>query len=674
MPAARLATLLAVLAAAATLVAGASSAEIAPPTGLHGFMLRSDEPLTTDFHRTPSFGWDPVPGAISYQFQLSTSSTFRDNGTLYDDRKLTTPVAAPPLTLPWITGSPHALYARVRTVLDAGTTQWSAPYGFDVTPPPPPKPLPSYPGLLRWTPLEGADAYQVWLIDTGKMETVRTNVLDEREFYTFHQAPQWTGNVRWRIRAVRGDVFNYRVNGMPVTMYGAWSPVYSSSNTPVTPGPIKLTGTVSDVFSEGSPTSPAHRFMPAFMWTGDQSMNGVATEIYRVYIFTDKQCLNRVYSSAVVGSQVWSPRLAGPLSLPTNDASMNLARSSYLSDGKESSNLTADFEIIKNGPNEQWVPAAPTTAIPGDVPAAAGTTPPPDPAGGASGAGSAGGGGGSTSISVGGSVGPPIDLWDTNWPESGYYWTVIPVTPLGLGLSGTVVAPPGAGKGSTILPVSTTTGFRIGDSITIGVAPSSDTTTVMSVGTGTLTLAAPTAFPHAPAEQVNRAGGSIIYQDMELPQEVCAAGRVQRFGISSEPSLTTGAAPFATGLSPNGRLTSATSTPSFYGAPLVAWTPAFGANIYEIQYSKVKYPFKPEIDPRSKTTGSLTFSTSDVLPFRNGAMAGTWYYRVRGIDYNLPTGVQQMGWSDPEKLVVTKPTFKISVAPKKKFKVVGKSK
>ena len=26
--------------------------------------------------------------------------------------------------------------------------------------------------------------------------------------------------------------------------------------------------------------------------------------------------------------------------------------------------------------------------------------------------------------------------------------------------------------------------------------------------------------------------------------------------------------------------------------------------------------------------------------------SGTWYYRVRGFDYNLPTGVQQMGWSD----------------------------
>ena len=45
---------------------------------------------------------------------------------------------------------------------------------------------------------------------------------------------------------------------------------------------------------------------------------------------------------------------------------------------------------------------------------------------------------------------------------------------------------------------------------------------------------------------------------------------------------------------------------------------------------------------------------------------------MRGIDYNLPTGVQQMGWSDPEKLVVAPPTF--AIAPtgvkKKKFKIV----
>ena len=669
MPAVRVSILFAVLAAAAILVGGASSADVGAPTGLHGFLLRSDEPTTTDFHRTPSFGWNPVPGAVTYQFQLSTSSTFRDNATLYDDRRLTTPVAAPPLTLPWITGSPHALYARVRAILDSTTTAWSASYGFDVTPPPPPTPLPGYPGLLRWTPIEGADGYQVWLIDAGKMEVVRTNVLDEREFYTFHQSPQWIGTVRWRIRALRGDTYNYRVNGMPVTMHGAWSPVYSSSNPAVTKGKIALTGTVSDVLSNGSATSPAHRFMPAFMWTGDQSSSGTAAELYRVYIFTDKQCLNRVYSSAVIGSQAWSPRLTGPLALPTDDASVTAARGGYLGDGKEASNLTADFEVVTNGPNEQWAPATATTLVPGDVPAATGTTPPPDPTGAASSAASSGG---SSNISVGGNLGPPIDLWDTNWPESGYYWTVIPVLPLGLGLSGTVVAPPGALKGTTTLPVSTTTGFRVGDTITIGVAPSADSTTVIGVGAGTLTLGSPTGFAHAPGDSVNRAGGSIIYQDMELPQEVCAAGRVQRFGISSEPSLTTGSAPFATGLSPSGRLTSAAGTPAFYGSPLIAWTPAFGASIYEVQYSKTRYPFKPETDPRSKTTGLLTFSTSDVLPFRGSAMAGTWWYRVRGIDYNLPTGVQQMGWSDPEKLVVTKPKFKIQAGATKKFRVIGK--
>jgi len=669
MHAARLAALFAVLAAAATLVAGASSADVAPPTGLHGFMLRADEPLTTDFHRTPSFAWNPVPGAITYQFQLSTSSTFRDNGTLYNDAKLTTPVAAPPLILPWITGSPHALYARVRAVLEATTTQWSAPFGFDVTPPPPPTPLPGFPGLLRWTPIEGADSYQVWLIDTGKLESVRTNVLDEREFYTFHQSPAWTGTVRWRIRAHRADVSGYLVNGMPAALWGAWSPIYSSSNTPVTAGQIALTGTVSDVVSDGTSSSPAHRFMPAFMWTGDQSISGATAELYRVYIFTDKQCLNRVYSSAVVGSQVWSPRLGGPLSLPTDDASMAAARSGYLGDGKESSNLTADFDVVPNGPNEQWGAATPTAAVPGDVPAAPGTTPPPDPTGNASGAAA---GGGSSSVSVSGVIGPPIDLWDTNWPESGYYWTVIPVAAVGLGLSGTVVAPPGAPKGTTTIPVTTTTGFRVGDAITIGVSPTGDSATIASVGSGTLILATPTLFAHSAGDAVTRAGGSVMYQDLELPAEVCAAGRVQRFGIESEPSLTTGAAPFVTGLAPNGRLTSAAATPAFYGSPLIAWTPAFGASVYEVQYSKTKYPFSPEVDPRSKTTGYLTRSTSDVLPFRKGAMTGTWWYRIRGIDYNLPTGVQQMGWSNPEKLVVTAPTLKIATAAKKKFKVVGK--
>ena len=666
---ARLAALLAVLAVAGT--AHASAADPGAPTGLHGFLLRADEPTTTSFHRTPSFAWDPVPGAVGYQFQLATSSTFRDNGILFDDTTLRTPVAAPPLTLPWITGSPHALYARVRALTGATTTAWSDSFGFDITPPPPPTPLSSYPGLLRWTPIEGADAYEVWLIDTNKIETVRTNVIDEREFYTFHQAPAWTATVRWRVRALRGDVFNYRINGFPVTPRGPWSPIYSSSNPVQTNGPISLTGTVSDVVSNGSSSSSAHELMPGFVWSGNQTQAGVAGELFRVYVFTDSQCLNRVFTSAVIGSPAYAPRLSGPLGLPSSSASLSAARGGYLGDGPESNDLMYDYTQVQ--PTEQLSPATPTTLVPGETPAAPGTSPPVGanptaPSGsGSSGSTPAPSGSGSSAISVGGNVGPPVDLWDTNWPESGYYWTVVPVQAVGLGNT-SAVASPGAAKGSTTIPVTSTTGFRIGSSITIGVAPNLDTVQIVGIGSGSITVGSALGFGHGVGDPVALATSSVLYQDMELPQDVCAAGRVQRFGISSEPSLTTAQTPFATGLSATGRLTSAAETPAFYGQPLVAWTPALGANIYEVQWSKTKYPFAAEVDPRSGAKGFLTFSTSTVLPL----LPGTWYYRVRGIDYNLPTGVQQMAWSDPEQLVVTKPKLQIVLNPKPgKFKVIG---
>ena len=654
----RIASLLALAVFAAT--ATTSSAAAPTPTGLHGFLLRATEPRTTAFSRTPSFAWNPVPGAHTYQFQLSTSNTFRDNGVLYDNAALTSPVAAPNLTLPWITGAPHALYARVRADLGTTTTPWSVAFGFDIVSPTPPTPLPAYPGVLSWTPTPGADGYQVWLIDTGKMEFVRTNVLDEREFYTFHQTQAWIGSVRWRVRAVRGDQFNQRINGLPVSHYGAWSPVYVTSNPAMTSGPITLIGTVSTVFSDGSDASPAHQMMPAFMWSGNQTLNGTSTELYRVEIFTDSACLNRVYTGAVVGSPAWAPRLNGPLALPGDPAGVLAARSGYLPDGTETSSVTLDGQTLT--PAEQQAPAAPTTTVPGDIPAFPGTTPP-----GGSTAPTSGGssGTGSSTISVSGNVGPPVSLWDVDWPASGYYWTVVPV--VGTGNSSTTIGPSGVIKGATIIPVLNTAGFKAGDSIMLGTAPANEPDTIASVGAGTFTLTTATTLAHSGGDAVTHANGSISYTDAELAQDTCAAGRVQRLGISSEPTVTSATTPYATGLSSSGRLTSAAGTSKFYGRPLVAWTPALNADIYEIQYSKTAYPFKPELDPRSNSRGYLTFSTSDILPLS----AGTWWYRVRGIDYNLPTGVQQMSWSDSQRLVVAAPKFKLAPgAVKKKFKVV----
>jgi hypothetical protein len=646
--------------------AAARTAALDTPSGLHAFLLRTDEPSSTSFNRTPSFSWNPVSGATTYQFQLSTSSSFRDNGIIYADHRLTSPVAAPAVTLPWITGNPHSLYARVRAVTQTTTGPWSPAFGFDVVPPPPPTPLPSYPGLIRWTPVPGATGYQIWLIDANKMEVVYSNVLDEREFYTLHQSSAWTGTVRWRIRALRSDTYNQRINQIPVSTFGAWSPVYSSSNSATSGGPIQLRGTVADVYSNGSDSAPAHRLMPAFLFSGNQSLAGTPAELFRVYVFTDKQCLNPVLIGSVTGAPAFSPRPYGTLTMPTLPTSLQSSRSRYLGDQQPHSQTTNDFgyDGTTLALSEQAKAATPTTAIPtapGEATGSAGSSGSAGSAGASSSAGSAGPGG----LSFAGDPGAPINLWDTEWPNAGYYWTVIPVGAVSPGALTTFVRSPGAKVADTSVPIAGDPGFNIGDTVTIGA----ETVTITGIGDGTISVTA-LKFAHTEGQQVDRVGGGILYVDLEMPQDACAAGRVARFGKSSEPALTSAGDLFATGLSPLGRLTSALHTASFYGSPLVSWTPALGAEAYQVQWSKTKYPFVAEDDPGAKTKGFLTTGTSSVLPI--GKTPGTWWYRVRGFDYSLPTGAQQMSWSDPAKVVLTKPKFKItsSAGSKRTFKLV----
>ena len=622
----------------------------AAPASLHGFLLRADEPAGNSFPRTPSFAWNPVPGATRYQFQLATSSSFRESGLVYSTSGLTTPVVAPTVMLPWITGNPHALFARVRGITASATTAWSAPFGFDMEPGPAPKPLPSEPGLLRWSPTEGADGYQVWFIDinnpTPKMETVFTNVLDEREFYTFHRTASWTNTVRWRIRALRtdrtDDNLQTRQNGLPAVGYGPWSPVYSSTNPAYSGGPITLGHTVSDVVSNGDPSSPAHRLMPAFTFSGDQTINGTSAELFRVYVFTDRQCLNRVFTSAVFGGPAYAPRPFGPLALPAVPAALPIARSSYLSDGSEPTGYT--FDGLKVKPSELAAPATPTTAAPSDSDSNPGSST-PSPAG-------------PTQIQIGsGVLGAPVDLWDTDWPSSGYYWTVIPVAAVSPGAISTSTSS-AAAIGSSTVNVVSGVGFSSGDTVLLGGKGNQEAVTVVTVSGTTLSLAGTFKFAHGVGEPIIRTGGNLQYQDLELPQDVCAApyNRVARFGKNSEPSLTAAGELFASGLSTQGKLTAGRSNKAFYGAPLVAWTPALGASVYEVQWSKTRYPFKPEPNPKnSNALGTLTLGTSTVLPLK----PGTWYYRVRGFNYALPTGAQQMSWSDPAKIVVAKPRFRV---------------
>jgi hypothetical protein len=664
----RLACLLTILLAASIAGTASASTAVTAPTDLHGFMLRADEqdPPATVFHRTPSFAWAPVAGAIGYQFQLSTSSTFRDNAVFFNASDLKSPVVAPPLALPWITGSPHSLYARVRaTVATASGTEvtdWSDDFGFDMAPPPPPTPMASDPGLLRWTPIEGADAYQVWLVDvrpgssTGKQETVRTNVMDEREFYTFHQNAKWIGSVRWRVRAMRSTAGGTPRNGFPAVTYGAWSPTYNSTNPAVVSGqPVEPIHTISDVISNGLKGSPAHKLMPGFVWKGNLSLNGTAAELFRVEVFSDSQCLNLVYTSPIVGGPSYAPRPGGPLALPSDVNGIGAARGAYLSDGAQP--LSEMYDETPLTSQEELPPAAPTTAAPADD-SPPGATPPAAAAAAAAGGAAP-------------KVGAPVDLWDTYWPESGYYWIVMPVSSSAATAGASTVSGPGASKGSTLVPAADTTQFQVGESITLGTGLTTDTASITAIGNGLLTISAALNNGHAPGEPIVSPGSSgVVYRDLDLPQDVCAAStpahptRLQ-FGILSEPTLTAGQDPFVTGLSATGKLTSAATASAFYGQPLVAWTPALGAENYQVQWgkeapgAKSAYPFTP-------AGTMMTTSTSVVLP----VTAGTWWYRVRGFDYNLPTGAQQMAWTDAQQLVVTAPTFSLAPTTKTTLKIV----
>jgi hypothetical protein len=619
-------------------VAGATSTKAKAPAHLHGFLLRADEPADASFERTPAFAWNPVPGAVSYQFQLATASSFRESAIVYSVKGLKTPVAAPTVTLPWVS---DMLRARVRAVTSSSVTPWSTILNFDMEPTAVPTPISSYPGILRWTPIEGADGYEVWLVDAQKFETVYTNVLDEREFYTFHRTPNWMGSVRWRIRALRLDrAGDKRQNGLPAVGYGAWSPVYSSTNPSYSGGPINLVGTISDVVS--TPAAPvAHELMPGFSFTGDQALDGTSAELFRVEVFTDRTCLNRVFAGSVVGGPGYAPRPYGPLALPTSAVAISAARASYLDDGDQPSAVTIDRRAVDS--TESAEQAKPTTAVPDDSDADPGnetsaTTSAPQ----------------QVTIDASADLGAPVDLWDTQ-DSGGYWWTVIPVEAVSPGaLSTTLTAP--APAGATTVQVADGTGFVNGDIVSIGDPLNQDIVTVTSASGSTLTLATPLKAAHGVGEAVDRAGGAVQYRDLDLAQDACASGRVARFAKTSETTLAAAGELFASGLSPKGKLISATRKSSFYGSPLVAWTPAMGATVYEVQWSKTASPFRPEPDAQNGgARGTMTLGTAAVLPLT----PGTWYYRVRGFNYSLPTNSQQMSWSNPAKIVVAKPQFKL---------------
>jgi hypothetical protein len=578
------------LALALVAPAHAAPTSLTRPKGLRAFLADKGTGGDVTFSRTPAFAWRPVRGAAKYEFALSTSPLFATSGLVWDDSTLKTPVAAVPIALPWITGDPHSLYARVRALGANGAVgPWSKSFGFDMrwTGTGIATPLPGANGLIRWMPIDGASGYQVWWWNTNVMGTGRskiisttTNMADEREFYTFHADSSSYSTVQWRVRAVRRTDFT-AINKLPTTSYGPWSPVYTSMNSPFQTGLFANLSTLGEPDVEGHrPAQDGYQLMPGFVFTGDSGF-GSATQLYRIYVFSDQDCVNEVFAGSIVGSPAYVPRSSGGLKLPVNTAELDVAGHYDLADGTQGSAVSATGDAVI--PSEDTPPST-FTAVYINAPessASGSSTSTPLPSS-------------STGIifpSSIKSVGAPVNLWDTNGSKGHYYWTVVPV---------------------------------YFDTPTTALSPPSAT-----------------------------ASDQLAYWDGEVPQDACQiGGRESTFGKASERPGTRDLKtqdPHVWGLSPDGTLVAANKpTPRVFGAPLVAWAPALGASAYEVQWSKTSYPWRPR--------GNLfTFSTSTTL----NLTPGMWYYRVRGIDFSLPTAVPQMAWTNPVGVAVARPKFQL---------------
>jgi hypothetical protein len=569
MRAARLAII--VFALLATLAASAPAkqpAALAAPKGLRGFLLRPNEGVVHTFSRTPAFAWNPVRAASCYEFELGTSRTFEESTVVWSNvptgaasgrycgtvkgfavtvqpkasgnttqSTKATPTKIPAiripavsldLTLPWFTGKPYALYAHVRAVTTKGATRWSRPFGFNTRWEEVPVPLGSKPGLVRWTPVEGATSYEVWYPDIRKSLATHTNVADEREFYTFHLDDGWWSTVRWRVRAVR-QVLGSIPNGLPAVSYGPWSPMYATTNPGWASGKLQVKSAVSDVVSSGWKDA-AHQLMPALTFTGDVGLDARDYRLFRVYAFTDADCVNVVYRGSVVGGPAFAPRISGPLKLPTNEDELDVALAGVLPSAKDEAATTVTAEGMPLKTNETV-----------------------------------------------GENGARVDLPDVDAKTTRYFWTVVPV------------------------------GIYVSDS------------------------------------------GSFEYDDAEVPQDACEAGRVSTFAKLSRPAITASGSPYVSGLTPKGRLLAiAGKRPVVYSTPLVAWKPVTGANAYRIEWSRTTYPWR-----RSGTI--VTRSTSAVLNLK----PGLWYYRIRGLNA-AQIGTAAMTWSAPVAVAVARPTFRVS--------------
>ena len=327
--------------AAATLVSGCRPREeptkpAAAPSNLRGFLLRPNESVTHVFPRTPAFAWAPVRGRallrvrarhepqlqreldrlVERPLRRQAGRRLRGRRRQLGQRRATAPATGstaaagrrrparprPPPRIPQSRHDPAAprpgrlgrrraargsrasrtrctpTSARSRT---QGPTGWSKPFAFNMRWPSVPTPLPTQPGLVRWTPRPGRDGLPGLVPDFDVSKVFSTTHERRRPARVLHLAcepelvvdralarPRRAPRLRRHPERPPGDV-----------SYGPWSPMYTATNPDTPRRQAAADSSRSRIERATRTTQSAHELMPAFTFTGDQGLDGVSQPV-----------------------------------------------------------------------------------------------------------------------------------------------------------------------------------------------------------------------------------------------------------------------------------------------------------------------------------------------------------------------------------------------------------
>ena len=358
MRAARLALLALVVLGARRLAASASRRRPPAPRRLcaASSSARTSRPTHT-FSRTPGVRLEPGPrGASCYEFELATSRIvrreLRDLVERLDRRRLRQ--ALPPvseltrpartsggcqdddtasrssdthradqdpgrrrsnLTLPWFTGKPYALYAHVRAVTTHGATAGARRSASTCAG----RTLRSRMARGRPRPLDarrGRDG--VPRSGTPDIRQASSHAHERRRpARPVHLPPRRRLVADRRVaRARRAPGRRARSRtGFPQSRTDRGAPMYATTNPAGRAGKLQLGAAVSDVVSSGR-DAPGR----TSSCRPDVHRRPGRTErqyrLFRVYVVTDRDCVNVVFRGSVVGGPAFAPRSPARSSSP----------------------------------------------------------------------------------------------------------------------------------------------------------------------------------------------------------------------------------------------------------------------------------------------------------------------------------------------------------------------